>query len=165
MAIMLMFYEEKAQKLIDRYTITEEQLRYTISPQDSIELAMQDTSRHAILAMDGDKLVTFFVLHEKEGVKPYSSNEQALLIRAFSTDYFEQGKGYAKKVLQLLPDFVRKHFSHINELVLGVNVPNIAAQALYKKCGFVDEGRLVKGLRDEIKVMSYTIKDDGNWGK
>jgi len=160
--MQLMFYEDKAQNLVEQYTLTEEQLRYTKSPKDSIALAKQDNSRHAILAMDGNKLVTFFVLHEKEGVTPYSSNEQALLIRSFSTDFYEQGKGYAKTALQLLPDFVRKHFPYINELVLGVNVPNRAAQELYKGCGFVDEGRQAMGLRDELKVMSYYMKEVEN---
>ncbi|MGE6600278.1 GNAT family N-acetyltransferase [Lysinibacillus fusiformis] len=159
MALTLKFYEDKAQSLVDQYTITEEQLRYTKSPKDSIELAKEDDSRHAVLAFDGDKLVTFFVLHEKEGVKPYSSNERALLIRSFSTDYHEQGKGYAKAALQMLPDFVRLHFPLMNELVLGVNVPNITAQALYIKCGFVDEGKQATGLGEELKVMSYYIKD------
>lgn len=153
----LKFYEEKDDYLIERYTITEEQLRYTMSPKASIDLVKQDQNRHAILVLNEDKLVTFFVLHEKEGVKPYSSNEQAILIRAFSTDFYEQGKGYAKAALQLLPDFVLEHFPNINELVLGVNQPNIAAQSLYKKCGFVDEGRLATGFKGEIKVMSYYI--------
>lgn len=162
MTMLLMFYEDKAQNLVAPYTLTEEQLRYTKSPKESIELAKQDNSRHAILAMDGNKLVTFFILHEKEGVTPYSSNEQALLIRSFSTDFYEQGKGYAKTALHLLPDFVRKHFPHINELVLGVNVPNVAAQELYKRCGFVDEGRQAKGLQEELKVMSYYLKEVKN---
>ncbi|MEB2282624.1 GNAT family N-acetyltransferase [Lysinibacillus xylanilyticus] len=153
----LKFYEEKDEHLIERYTITEEQLRYTMSPKGSIESVKQDENRHAVLVLDEDRLVTFFVLHEHEGVKPYSSNEQAILIRAFSTDFYEQGKGYAKAALQLLPDFVLTHFPYINELVLGVNLPNTAAQSLYKKCGFVDEGRLAKGFRAEIKVMSYYL--------
>ncbi|WP_416361591.1 GNAT family N-acetyltransferase [Lysinibacillus capsici] len=160
--MQLMFYEDKAKNLVEQYTLTEEQLRYTKSPKESIALAKQDNSRHAILAMDGNKLVTFFVLHEKEGVAPYSSNEQALLIRSFSTDFYEQGKGYAKTALQLLPDFVRKHFPSINELVLGVNVPNRVAQELYKRCGFVDEGRQAMGLRNELKVMSYYMKEVEN---
>ncbi|QPA60749.1 GNAT family N-acetyltransferase [Lysinibacillus sphaericus] len=159
MALTLMLYEDKSQSLVEQYTITEEQLRYTKSPKDSIELAKADDSRHAVLALDGDKLVSFFVLHEKEGVRPYSSNEQALLIRSFSTDYHEQGKGYAKEALQLLPTFVRQHFPSINELVLGVNIPNVAAQALYAKCGFVDEGKLAIGFGEELKVMSYYMED------
>ena len=157
-SMRLKFLEENDDHLLERYTLTKEQLRYTKSPMDCIELVKQDKNRHAILALDGDKLVTFFVLHEKEGVKPYSSNKQAILIRAFSTDFFEQGKGYAKATLQLLPDFVTKHFPHVNELVLGVNLPNTAAQALYKKCGFVDEGKMAVGFTD-IKVMSYYISE------
>lgn len=154
----LKFYETCDNHLIERYTITPEQLRFTKSPKESIELAKQDKNRHAILVLAEDKLVTFFVLHEKDGVKPYSTNKAALLIRSFSTDYHEQGKGYAKAALQLLPDFVQEHFPHINELVLGVNVPNISAQALYTKCGFVDEGRQVLGFNDELIVMSYYIE-------
>ncbi|WP_370043204.1 GNAT family N-acetyltransferase [Lysinibacillus sp. RC79] len=153
----LKFYEENDDQLIERYTITEEQLRYTMSPKASIELVKQDKNRHAILVLDEDKLVTFFVLHEKEGVQSYSSNENAILIRAFSTDFYEQGKGYVKAALQLLSDFVLEHFPNIDELVLGVNPPNTAAQSLYKKCGFVDERRLATGFRGEIKVMSYYI--------
>ena len=154
----LKFYETCDAPLIERYAITTEQLSFTKSPKESIELAKLDRNRHAILVLAEDKLVSFFVLHEKDGVIPYSTNEAALLIRSFSTDYHEQGKGYAKAALQLLPEFVQTHFPHINELVLGVNVPNKSAQALYTKCGFVDEGRQVTGFNDELIVMSYYIK-------
>ncbi|MFJ7405805.1 MULTISPECIES: GNAT family N-acetyltransferase [unclassified Lysinibacillus] len=153
----LKFYEVSDHPLIEQYTLTKEQLRYTMSPQASMELVKTDESRHAVLAMKEGKLVTFFVLHEKEGVKPYTGNNQALLIRAFSTDVNEQGKGYATEALQLLPSFVQQYFPTINELVLGVNFPNIAAQALYKKCGFVDEGINAVGINDELKVMSYYL--------
>ncbi|AVK85226.1 GNAT family N-acetyltransferase [Lysinibacillus sp. B2A1] len=154
----LKFYETCDDSLIERYAITTEQLSFTKSPKESIELAKLDRNRHAILVLAEDKLVSFFVLHEKDGVIPYSTNEAALLIRSFSTDYHEQGKGYAKAALQLLPEFVQTHFPHINELVLGVNVPNKSAQALYTKCGFVDEGRQVTRFNDELIVMSYYIK-------
>ncbi|MFY0518576.1 GNAT family N-acetyltransferase [Lysinibacillus sp. UGB7] len=158
--MQLKFYEETDRQLIEQYTITEQQLRYTKSPQDSIELARVEASRHPVLALKEEKLVTFLVLHEKEGVIPYSTNERAILIRSFSTDFHEQGKGYAKKALQLLPTFVQKYFPTINELVLSVDLPNIAAQELYKKCGFVDEGVRTKSYDEELIVMSYYL--DGN---
>jgi len=41
-------------------------------------------------------------------------------------------------------------------------VPNRAAQELYKRCGFVDEGRQAMGLREELKVMSYYMKEVEN---
>lgn len=156
----LKFYDETDYLFIEQYTLLEEQLRFTMSPKSSIELAKSDTSRHPVLAMKEEKLVTFFVLHEKEGVKPYSENDRAILIRAFSTDVHEQGKGYAKEALQLLPAFVQQHFPIMNELVLGVNFPNIAAQRLYKKCGFLDKGVRAKGINDELKVMHYYLQTE-----
>ncbi|QDQ03091.1 GNAT family N-acetyltransferase [Lysinibacillus fusiformis] len=158
--MQLKFYEETDKQWIEQYAITEQQLRYTKSPQVSIELAKNEASRHPVLAMKEGKLVTFFVLHEKEGVIPYSANEQAILIRSFSTDFHEQGKGYAKEALQLIPSFVQRYFPAINELVLSVDMPNRAAQELYKKCGFVDEGVRVTGFDDELIVMSYDLEGD-----
>ena len=90
--------------------------------------------------MKDNELVTFFVLHKNDGVKPYTNNENSILIRAFSTDFHHQGKGYAKQALKILPDFVRNNFLGINEIILAVNVKNVVAQSLYKKCGFVIMG-------------------------
>lgn len=99
----------------------------------------------------------FFDLHKGEGTKPYSTNDKAILLRAFSTDYRYQGKGYAKQALQLLPAFVKENFHEINEIVLAVNVRNEAAQGLYKKCGFVDEGVREMGPKGELIIMSYYL--------
>ena len=150
----LCFYNEKFCKEIEQYTLTDEQLRFTGTPQDNIELSKQDSDRYSILAMENEQLVTFFVLHENEGVKPYSTNDKAILIRAFSTDFHHQGRGYAKQALLQLPTFVESHFSDINELVLAVNVKNEAAQCLYKKCGYVDGGVRTMGSKGELIIMS-----------
>ena len=135
--------------------ITEEQLRFTGHPKDCIKLSNEDSDRYSILAMEEDKLVTFFVLHKNEGVKPYSTNYNSILLRAFSTDFRHQGRGYAKKALMLLPEFVKENFSETNEIVLAVNLKNEAAQGLYKKCGFVDEGVRKMGKKGELIIMSY----------
>ncbi|WP_180237501.1 hypothetical protein [Bacillus cereus] len=42
-----------------------------------------------------------------------------MLLRALSTDYYYQGKGHTKQSLLLLPDFVRKEYPHISEIVLA----------------------------------------------
>jgi len=151
------FYDEGFKQAIDQYQLNEEQLRYTGDPKDCIKLSDEDSERHSILAMENDQLVTFFVLHKNEGVKPYSDNDYAILIRAFSTDFRHQGKGYAKKALMLLPAFVRDNFTEINELVLAVNLGNEAAQGLYKKCGFIDEGVRRIGKKGELIIMSYYL--------
>ena len=153
----LYFYNETLSKEIEQYVITEEQLRFTGTPQENIMLSNSDADRYPILVMENEQLVTFFVLHKNEGVKPYSNNNKAILIRAFSTDFHHQGKGYATMALQQLPDFVKAHFNEINELVLAVNSKNDVAQNLYKKCGYIDEGVRTMGTRGELIVMSYRI--------
>ncbi|MDZ5473088.1 GNAT family protein [Bacillus sp. 31A1R] len=153
----LLFYEDGFESLINQYELTEEQLRYTNTPKNCIELSKEDADRYSILALEDHQLVTFFVLHRNEGVKPYSSNERAILLRGFSTDFRHLGNGYAKKSLTLLPDFVRGNFKDINEIVLAVNTGNEIAQELYKKCGFIDEGERRMGSKGELLVLSYHL--------
>ncbi|WP_047982307.1 GNAT family N-acetyltransferase [Ornithinibacillus contaminans] len=156
----LHFYETTKLSDVMGYQLTEEQLRYTGTPLESIEKAQTDSDRHCILAIEDMKLVTFFVLHQNEGVLPYTDNPWAILVRAFSTDYRYQGKGYAKEALSLLPGFVEEQFPTINEIILAVNVTNIAAQRLYVKSGFVDEGVRTMGKKGELIVMSYHLTSD-----
>lgn len=151
----LYFYNERFKNMIEDYTLTEEQLRFTGTPKECIKLSNENSDRYSILATEGDKLVTFFVLHKNDGVKPYSDNNNAILLRAFSTDSRHQGKGYAKKALILLIDFVKEHFNETNEIVLAVNLKNEDAQGLYKKCGYVDEGARRMGKKGELILMSY----------
>ncbi|WP_144550723.1 GNAT family N-acetyltransferase [Bacillus sp. X1(2014)] len=151
------FYNEKFKEAIDQYQLNEEQLRFTGDPRDCIKLSNEDSERSSILAMEKNELVTFFVLHINKGVKPYSDNDHAILLRAFSTDFRHQGKGYAKQALMQLPAFVKENFREINEIVLAVNVGNDAAQALYKKCRFIDEGERRMGPKGELIVMSYYL--------
>ncbi|HWI46907.1 MAG TPA: GNAT family N-acetyltransferase [Rummeliibacillus sp.] len=153
----LNIYTDQHNELIEDYKLTEDQLRFTGSPKECIELSNEDADRSSILAIEQEQIVTFFVLHKNEGVKPYSLNPDAILLRAFSTDARHQGKGYAKKALQLLPQFVKNNFSGIDEIVLAVNVANVAAQSLYKKCGFVDEGVRTMGEKGELIIMSYYL--------
>lgn len=155
--MQLNFYNEKFRNAVDQYILTDEQLRFTGMPADSIKLSNEDSDRHSILALKGDTLVTFFVLHKNEGVKPYSNNQNAILLRAFSTDSRYQGKGYAHTALTSLPDFVKEYFGEINEIVLAVNLQNEAAQRLYQKCGYIDEGERRMGTKGELIIMSYHL--------
>lgn len=155
--MQLYIYNDRFKNEIEYYELTEEQLRYTGHPKDCLKLSAEDSDRYLILAMEEDKLVTFFVLHKNEGVKPYSTKNSSILLRAFSTDFRYQGRGYAKKALMLLPEFVKENFSETNEIVLAVNLKNEAAQGLYKKCGFVDEGVRKMGKKGELIIMSYYL--------
>ncbi|MGG0656645.1 GNAT family N-acetyltransferase [Rummeliibacillus pycnus] len=153
----LTIYTDQYYQLIENYKLTEEQLNFTGAPTECIELSKKDTDRCSILAIEQEQLVTFFVLHRNEGVKDYSQNNKAILLRAFSTDARHQGQGYAKKSLEQLPQFVKNEFSNVDEIVLAVNVANSAAQSLYKKSGFIDEGVRTMGKKGELIVMSYYL--------
>ena len=150
-------YEPSFDHLIKQYYLSEEQMRYTAAPIDCIPLSNEDSDRHSILAIHENELVTFFVLHESEGVKPYSDNENAILLRAFSTNNRHQGKGYAKQALNLLPQYIQNTFPNINEIVLAVNVQNKPAKGLYEKAGFIDQGIRRMGPKGELIIMHYSL--------
>ncbi|WP_342511991.1 GNAT family N-acetyltransferase [Sporosarcina sp. FSL K6-1522] len=153
----LHFYQQEFEKGVAMYTLTAEQLRFTGAPEVAITLAQTDSSRYPIVAIADEQLVTFFCLHKGEGIKTFSANEHAILLRSFSTDFHQQGKGYAKRALAHLPAFIKEHFSDITEIVLAVNVRNEAAQALYRKCGYLDTGRRTMGEKGELIVMRYDL--------
>src|SRR5699024_2005771 len=101
--------------------------------------------RTHILAMDDGQLVTFFSLDLGEDAFRLSQNKYAILVRSFSTDARYQGRGYAKRALQLLPAFLKDNFPYVDKVVLAVNCKNVAAQGLYTGCGFIDTLRRCKG--------------------
>lgn len=96
--MQLYFYNENFRNIINQYTLSEEQLCYTGLPKKLVKLSSEDSDRHSILAMKDNELVTFFVLHKNDGVKPYTNNEKSILIRAFSTDFHHQGKDMQNKL-------------------------------------------------------------------
>jgi ribosomal protein S18 acetylase RimI-like enzyme len=92
-----------------------------------------------------NKLAGFFLLYAGEAVKKYTDSYGALLMRSYSIHPDYQRNGVGKKLLKLLPSFIEPHFPTKNEVVLGVNHKNTAAQYLYKRCGFVDTNRYIVG--------------------
>ncbi len=78
-------------------------------------------------------LLVFFALQTGDRVQEFTKNENALLLTSFSINHNRQRKGYAKKSLALLQEFVQCYFPMKNEVVLAVNEKNIPAQNLYEK--------------------------------
>lgn len=144
-------------KQIENYYLPENQVIYCGFPKDAIEEAQKDPNRYPILMMDDEQLITFLILHEKDGVKPYSDNPQAILLRGFSTNHAFQGKGYSKQTLHLLPEYIRKHFPTINEIVLAVNEANQPAIQLYLACGYLDTQKRIKREYGSLVIMSQII--------
>ncbi len=82
-------------------------------------------------------------------VQEFTENENALLLTSFSINHNRQRKGYAKKSLALLQEFVQRYFPIKNEVVLAVNEKNIPAQNLYEKVGFK-----IKGLEEWDQLVN-----------
>lgn len=158
MTISLSFYNETHDHLLKDYYIPGPQMRFSATPSEANQYCKSEPNRHAIVILHEDvSIIGYFNLHTDEGVLPYSTNHNAILLRSFSVDAKQQGKGYAKAAIQLLPIFVKEHFPSINEIVLAVNHNNSIAQNLYKKCGYEDLGERTEGRWGELFIMHKKI--------
>jgi len=155
--VHLEFYKPKYRKQLEQFFLPEEQLQYTSLPIEAIEQCNNDKERYPIVILYKDIPAGFFVLHGWDGVKAYSDNRHAILLRAYSINHIYQGKGIAKKSLQLLPSFVNQHFPDKNEIILAVNKRNIGAQEVYKKGGFEDSNKSVMGKKGELFIFQKSI--------
>ena len=126
----------------------EEQEQFTALPIHSLEMTHE---RHPIVILINNEPVGFFVLHSSDRVKEYSDNPKAMLLTSFSINHSHQGKGFAKRGMQQIEDFVKRKFPACDEIVLAVNKRNIAAQKLYEKVGYKDTGRRKMGKIGENK--------------
>lgn len=155
--IKLCKYDSKYDTLLKQFTLPEEQAQYTGMPFEIIELAKKDSSRFPIVIVNHSHPVGFFALCSGELVSEYTSNKNALLLIAFSINYSEQGKGYAKEGLKQLKEYVDVNFHNKSEVILAVNCKNIPAQRLYEKVGFKDTDRRRVGRNGEQKILSLSI--------
>ena len=136
----LMEYREEYKEAVTNYFLTDEMTYFTGTPQENIALSQKNPQHHPILAFSQQKLVTFFVLDAGPQKADYTDENDALLLRSFSTDARFLRWGYAKEALRLLPDFVKTHFPAMKQIVVAVNKKNSAAKNLYYSVGFVDSG-------------------------
>ncbi|MCM3769202.1 GNAT family N-acetyltransferase [Priestia aryabhattai] len=156
--VALAFYSETYDSSIHNYTLPEEQLIYTALPVEAIVKCEQEKDRTPVLILVENKLAGFFVLDAGEAVKEYTDSFGALLIRSYSIHPDYQRNGIGKKSLKLLSSFIQHHFPTKNEVVLGVNHKNTAAQHLYNRSGFVDTNRRIFGSQGEQFVYQMNIK-------
>ena len=82
-----------------------------------------------------------------------------MLLTALSVNHAKQGRGYAKKGMLLLKDFVKTEFPNCDEIVLVVNHKNVPAQQLYLKVGFGDTGKRKMGPKGEQFVMNLLLQN------
>lgn len=156
--VNLEFYDPKYDEILNRFSLPEEQVIFTGLPEEMLQEVQKDQNKTPIVITAGSVPVGFFILQTGDRVKEFTDHPHSLLLIAFSIDYQQQGKGYAKQGLNLLKDFVSKYFPAIDEVVLAVNMKNVAAQKLYEKTGFQDRGGRRMGQRGEQLILHLPVR-------
>ena len=141
---------------LNSFELPEEQEQFTALPNKFLEVT---EGQHRIVILSENEPVGFFLLHSTQRVKEYSDNPKAMLLTALSVNHAKQGRGYAKKGMLLLKDFVKTEFPNCDEIVLVVNHKNVPAQQLYLKVGFEDTGKRKMGPKGEQFVMSLLLQN------
>lgn len=149
--------QKEYARQIESYQLPDEQILFSGLPATAIKLAEGDPDKYPIFLVDDQQLPVFFILHKNEGVKPYTANDQAMLLRSFSTNFIYQGMGYAKTALKLLDSYVHDHFPEINEIVLAVNAANQPAICLYQACGYQETGDVIKTEYGRLLILSKKL--------
>jgi len=149
--IRLHFYNPAFLSQLEKYYLKAEHHYFTAHPVDTVKEHGHD--RHPIVILNDQTVIGFFVLHGWGGVKKYSINKSAMLLRAYSVDSRYQGKGFAKQSLQLFTPFIGKYIPECHEVILAVNLKNKAAQHVYKNAGFADKGQRILGEKGEQLIL------------
>lgn len=84
----------------------------------------------------------------------YFQDEKRLWLDRFMIDYKFQGKGYGKKALEELIDYILNEFNSI-ELYLSIFEENELALKVYKSIGFEFNGELDTG-GELVMVLKYS---------
>lgn len=143
--VSLVMYESKHKEALENYPLSEEQLGFTGHPIEMLKKVEMCPTYTPIVILDGEQVAGFFVLDTGDDKLNYTDMKDSILLRGYSVHPSFQGRGIAKFSMQLLPQFVMEHFPSIKQVVLGVNEANKAAQAVYLKNRFIDEGHRYLG--------------------
>ncbi|KAB2441246.1 GNAT family N-acetyltransferase [Bacillus luti] len=156
--IQLVPYKEQYKEIIQSFTLPSEQVQFTSDPGELLEKAKSDCTKNVIVILDYNGVpVGVFALQTGDRVQEFTNNANALLLTSFSINHNRQRKGYAKKSLLLLAEFVKHYFPIKNEVVLAVNEKNVPAQNLYEKVGFQDKGLRRMGPIGQQIIMHLPI--------
>lgn len=129
------------------YQLPEEQLPFTALPETVFERiaarnAQNDFSAIPVSILLQEQPVGLFVLDRGADLELWTANKQAVFLRSLSINPDFQHQGIGRQAMQGLPQFIANLMPElsINEIVLGVNLNNKAAQSLYRRIGFNEYG-------------------------
>lgn len=161
---------DDAQALLEHARITLAEDLYNVTTIDEFEMTIEkerewiqghfDNTAHIILLAEVDGSLTG-LLHFENGSGKRLAHQGTLHM---SIQPESRGKGIGTALLQTLIDWAQKN-PVIEKLTLVVFATNQPAISLYKKMGFIEEGRHIRGIKigdgkyiDEI-LMSRFVKD------
>lgn len=153
--VQLQPFDETFRDALSRFELSDEQHVFTSLPLRKIAMA---PDAHHVVVVKGGEAAGYFCLEQGEKKDRYTANSSAVLLTSFSVTTAFQGKGVAANAITKLKDYIRLHFPQVNEVVLGVNERNRAAQSLYLRYGFTDQGERYEGPKGKQLVLSMAIE-------
>ena len=116
---------------LEKFTLLEEDRKFTKTPLENIDLANRDQERHPTLVYDDKDRCVGFLRYMKVRGQTLFYKPKCNIFRSFSVDSQYRGFGYGKKVMQALPQYIKRYYPTINEIYLAVNTDNHLARKLY----------------------------------
>ncbi|WOH57628.1 GNAT family N-acetyltransferase [Bradyrhizobium sp. BWC-3-1] len=111
---------------------------------------------HAFSMVASDEVVGFFVLREGAAL-PEWAYPNAMTLHSLCVDRAYQGIGYGRAATKLAARWVSKNRPYVGSLMLGVNVRNETARAVYLKSGFRDTGATHFGPSGTQNILEHKI--------
>ena len=148
-------YHEEHYDALTSYILDEEQSQFSLVPRQVLNnpdiMGLKNRFQYTII--HEKEIVGFFSLDFSSDLLTYSDNENAVLLRALSTNPKFQGRGIAKSAMIELPAFVKQNFPKVDEIAFGVNATNENAYKLYLKTGYQDSGKIYEGVKGPQHIM------------
>lgn len=130
-----------------RYVLDEKQSLYTSTAEQALERIKErgDDLAFPVSIFDDEKVAGFLVLDFGADKFDITDNPNSVLLRSLSINPEFQGKGIGKSAMWVTDEFVKKHFSTCDEIVLAVNQNNRLAYEIYLKTGYLYDGKMREG--------------------
>ena len=140
------------------FPLSQQQLFFVNAPLTYVDPEVAEDQYPVVYTLDG-KVIAFGVLDFGADKHSYTRDSNSLLIRGVSVHPEYQGRGYGRRFMQAIPEFVDRelHSLGISELILGVNERNAAAIGLYLSCGYETLEGQVDGDHGPQYVMQYRL--------
>lgn len=114
-------------------------------------------SAHPFAVLDGDTVVGFFLLREFHALPAWADGD-VLTMHNFRIGHEYQGRGCARRTMELCVQWATCHRPKARRLMLAVNVGNEAASRFYRRFGFQETGLRLDGPLGKQSVLSIDLR-------